>query len=175
MSQGRRNVFIVIGVIVVLVVIAQVIPWGNIIPAFAETNPPVQTQIQWNNANTEQLVKTACYDCHSNETVWPWYAHLTPVSWLVAHDTNEGRGRLNFSIQSADQIDPNELVEQIQRGEMPKSTYTIMHPAANLSSEQKAELIAGIQASLRGTRGSFEGGQPPNGGVPSSDGDSDSG
>lgn len=163
MLQGRRNIFIVVGVIVVLGIIVEIIPWGNIIPAFAETNPPVQTQIQWNNANTEQLVKMACYDCHSNETVWPWYAHITPVSWLVAHDTNEGRQRLNFSTQSANQINPNELVEQIQRGSMPKGIYTIMHPAANLSAEQKAELIAGIQASLHGTRGGFEGGLVPNG------------
>jgi hypothetical protein len=158
MFSGHRNILILVGVILLLFVIVQLIPWGSLIPAFAETNPPVQTQIQWNSPQTEQLVKAACYDCHSNETVWPWYAKLTPVSWLVAHDTNEGRSRLNFSTQSADQINPNELIQQIQRGEMPKGIYTIMHPSAVLSSEQKAALIAGLQASLHGTRGGFGGG-----------------
>ena len=160
MSQQRRNILITIGVLVVGFVIVQVIPWGSVIPAFAETNPPVQTQIQWDSPTTEQLVKMACYDCHSNETVWPWYAKITPVSWLLAHDVNEGRQNLNFSTQSADQINPNELIEQIERGEMPKSIYTIMHPTAALTSQQKADLIAGLQASLHGTRGSRRGGRP---------------
>jgi hypothetical protein len=158
MLTQRRNIVIGLVVLVVLFVIVQIFPWGSLIPAFAETNPPVQTQIQWNSPQTEQLVRASCYDCHSNETVWPWYAHLTPISWLIAHDTNEGRSRLNFSTQSADQINPNELIEQIQRGEMPKSIYTVMHPNAILSSDQKAALIAGLKASLHGTRGGFGGG-----------------
>ncbi len=158
MRAGRRNILIGIGVVILLIILIQVIPWGSIIPAFAETNPPVQTQIQWNSATTERLVRTACYDCHSNETIWPWYARITPVSWLVAHDTNEGRQNLNFSTQSADQINPNELIEQIQRGAMPKSPYTVMHPDAILSDAQKADLIAGLQASLHGTRGGRRGG-----------------
>ena len=157
MSSRRRNVLIGAVIIVLLVIIVQIIPWGSVIPAFAETNPPVKSQIQWDSPRTEQLVRASCYDCHSNETVWPWYAKITPVSWLLAHDVNEGRQNLNFSTQTADQIDPNELVEQIQRGEMPKSPYTLMHPEAILSSEQKAELIAGIQASLHGKRRGFGG------------------
>src|SRR5450432_2167340 len=123
MSQRQRNILIGVVGIVVLFVLVQFIPWGSIIPAFAETNPPVQTQIQWNSPATSQLVRTACYDCHSNETTWPWYAKVTPVSWLLAHDVNEGRQNLNFSTQNADQINPEKLIEQIQRGSMPKSIY----------------------------------------------------
>ncbi|MEO8395796.1 MAG: heme-binding domain-containing protein [Chloroflexota bacterium] len=158
MLQRRRNILLSIGAIVALVIIVQIIPWGSVFPAFAQTNPPVSTQIQWDSPRTERLVRSACYDCHSNETVWPWYAKITPVSWLVAHDTNEGRQNLNFSTQSADQINPNELIEQIQRGDMPKSPYPLMHPDAALSTEQKADLIAGLQASLHGTRGGRRGG-----------------
>ncbi len=150
MTRGRRNALIAVGVLVVLFVIFQLLPWGSLIPAFAETNPPITSQIKWDSATTEALVRSACYDCHSNETVWPWYAHIAPVSWLVAHDTNEGRQRLNFSTQSANRIEAGELIENIQSGKMPPATYPLMHPAANLSADQKAALIAGIQASLQG-------------------------
>ncbi len=152
--MSRRTVILGVVALIALVVLVELIPWGNFIPAFAETNPPVQTSIQWDSPTTEQLVRTACYDCHSNETVWPWYAHLTPISWLLAHDVNEGRQNLNFSTRSADQIDPNQLIEQIRRGSMPKSIYLTLHPGANLSADQKNELIAGLLASLHGTRGS---------------------
>ncbi len=170
MSQGRRTALIAIVVLVALFLVAQIIPWGDIIPAFARTNPPVQTQIQWDSPQTEQLVRTACYDCHSNETTWPWYAQIAPFSWVVAHDANEGRQHLNFSTQSADQINPNELIDQIQRGSMPPASYPILHPAANLTAEQKTQLIAGLQASLHGTGegGSF-------GGEGGAGGDSDEG
>lgn len=151
MIQRRRNLLIAVVVVVVLFVVFQFIPWGSIIPAFARTNPPVETQIQWNSAETEQLVRAACYDCHSNETTWPWYAQIAPVSWLVAHDVNEGRQNLNFSTHTADQISPDELIEQIERGAMPPASYPILHPGASLSQEQKANLIAGIQASLHGS------------------------
>ena len=150
MSQGLRRALIIVGVIIVLAVLVQFIPWGSIIPAFAETNPPVQSQIQWNSPATAQLVRTACYDCHSNETTWPWYSRVTPVSWLVAHDVNEGRQKLNFSTQSADQINADKLIEQIQRGSMPKSIYLVMHPTAALTDQQKSDLIDGLRASLHG-------------------------
>jgi len=159
MSQGRKMTLIGVGIVVLLFIAAQLIPWGNIIPAFARTNPPVQTQIVWNSAETEQLVRTACYDCHSNETVWPWYTQITPISWLVARDVNEGRERLNLSERSADQIDPRELNEQINRGSMPPASYPILHPDAKLTEAQKAALIDGLSLSLHGTdrSGGFQG------------------
>lgn len=150
MFRSRRSVLVAIVALLVVIVIFEIIPWGSLIPAFARTNPPVTSQIQWDSATTEQLVRATCYDCHSNETVWPWYAQIAPVSWLVAHDVNEGRERLNLSLYSADQIGPDELIEQIERGSMPPSSYKLLHPAANLSAEQQAQLIAGLRASLHG-------------------------
>ncbi len=151
MSNRRRTAFVVVGVIVVIFVIFQLVPWGSIVPAFARTNPPVATQIQWDSAQTEQLMRTTCYDCHSNETVWPWYAQIAPVSWLVAKDVNEGRENLNLSLHTADQIDSDELVEELEEGAMPPSSYKILHPDANLSEAQKSALISGLRASLHGT------------------------
>ncbi|MFN8565245.1 MAG: cytochrome C, partial [Anaerolineae bacterium] len=66
MLQRRQTILIVVGVLVVLFVVFQFIPWGNLVPAFARTNPPVERQIQWDSAQTEQLMRTACDDCHSN-------------------------------------------------------------------------------------------------------------
>jgi hypothetical protein len=149
-SRRRRTVLIILGVLVGIVIILQLIPWGNMIPLLAVSNPPVQTEIQWNSVTTEQLVRNTCYDCHSNETVWPWYSTIVPVSWLVAGDVNEGRQHLNFSTTTADQINPAELIEQIQSGEMPPKSYKARHPSANLTDAQNADLIAGIQASLHG-------------------------
>jgi hypothetical protein len=60
-------------------------------------NPPVVSEPNWDSPQTRALAQRACFDCHSNETVWPWYAHVAPASWLAAHDVHEGRGILNFS------------------------------------------------------------------------------
>ena len=150
MSQGRKTVLIVVGVLVVLFVVFQIIPWGNLVPAFARTNPPVERQIQWDSPQTEQLMRTACYDCHSNETTWPWYAQIAPISWLVAHDVNEGRRRFNLSADphraGIRRDDPNKF----ERGSMPPRIYTILHPDAILSDQQKADLIAGLRATFGG-------------------------
>ncbi len=55
------------------------------------TNPPVDQEPLWDSVRTAELVKVACYDCHSNEVVVPWYGKVAPVSWLVKHDIDEGR------------------------------------------------------------------------------------
>lgn len=148
MPHGRRIALIIIGAAIVGFSIFQLIPAGSISSEFIRTNPPVQTRIAWNSPSTEQLVRSACYDCHSNETAWPWYAQVAPVSWLLAKNVNEGREALDFSEQTADQIAPEELIEEVEEGEMPPSSYLILHPDANLSDGQKQELAAGLQASL---------------------------
>ena len=103
----------------------------------ARTNPPVTKPLQ---ASPEVLavLKRACFDCHSNETVWPWYAYVAPVSWLVAHDVDDGRHELNFSHWG--DYSPNkqsskagESVEKAQSGEMPLENYLKLHPEAKLT------------------------------------------
>ena len=64
------------------------------------TNPPVEQDVAA-PAGVEALLRRACYNCHSHETVWPWYSHVAPVSWLLAHDVSEGRRELNFSTWAA--------------------------------------------------------------------------
>lgn len=149
MSQGRKTILIAVGVVVILFVLLQIIPWGSLVPAFARTNPPVERQIQWDSSQTEQLMRTACDDCHSNETTWPWYAQIAPISWLVARDVNEGRRHFNLSATRTE-LEADEMIREIRRGSMPPASYTLLHPDANLSDQQKADLIAGLQATFGG-------------------------
>ena len=91
------------------------------------------------------VLRRACYDCHSNETVWPWYSQVAPVSWLLAHDVREGRRELNFSTWST--YDPKrrakklkETVEEVRDGDMPPWYYVIMHSEAKLSGADRAAI-----------------------------------
>lgn len=107
-------------------------------------NPPVAADLEA-PLEVKAILKRSCYDCHSNETHWPWYSYVQPVAWLVAHDVEEGREHLNFSNWgqfSADKRSSKseECVEEIEEGEMPMSIYTRMHPGAKVSPEDLAVL-----------------------------------
>lgn len=97
---------------------------------------------------THDLAQRACYDCHSYETVWPWYTYVAPISWLTQHDVNEGRGRLNFSNWGPGADDSAEITEVVREGEMPPVYYTWMHPSARLSDAERDQLIQGIEITL---------------------------
>jgi len=129
--------------IVGLFVLIQLAPFGR-----NHTNPPVVQEPSWDSAETRALAKRACFDCHSNETVWPWYSSIAPVSWLVARDVSEGRRAMNFSDWSQTTERGQKVARQVQRGEMPPSFYLPMHPTAQLTADERAQLIAGLQKSL---------------------------
>jgi mono/diheme cytochrome c family protein len=133
------------GVLVVGFVLLQ--PVRFVIPEFQLDNPPVTQNVVWNSPETERLWNQACAACHSNETVYPWYAYVAPVGWLVAHDTHEGRDTLNISEDR--RVERGEMIEVIEEGEMPPPIYITMHPEANLSDAQQEALIAGITATFR--------------------------
>jgi hypothetical protein len=112
----------------------------------ARTNPPVDPQkeitahMQVDPAVMATLSR-ACNDCHSNRTEWPWYSNVAPVSWLVAHDVNDGREELNFSEWGASkEKEPGKLLgkicSEVTDGEMPMATYTLIHPQAKLTREE---------------------------------------
>lgn len=92
-------------------------------------------------------MKRACHDCHSNETNWPWYSNIAPVSWFIASDVNEGRTHLNFSDWTkagaeGEKPDLGELCSEVQAGKMPLRSYTVLHPQAKLNSGEIAALCA---------------------------------
>ena len=78
--------------LVLLFGLIQLLPYGH-----NHNNPPVQQEPAWDSPQTQALAKRACYDCHSNESVWPSYSNVAPISWLVQHDVDDGRRRLNLS------------------------------------------------------------------------------
>jgi|UniRef100_UPI004049F5AD hypothetical protein len=96
--------------------------------------------------STKQLIQTACYDCHSNNTVYPWYAEIQPLAWWLADHVKEGKSELNFSEfasykpKKADHK-LEEVIEMIQEGEMPLKSYTLIHGNSKLSDVQKTAII----------------------------------
>jgi hypothetical protein len=112
------------------------------------SHPPVTQEIRWNSDATRTLAQATCYDCHSNETVWPWYSSVAPVSWLIARDVTEGREHLNFSTWDQPNHDSEEIIEMVEGGEMPPRSYALMHPEARLGEGSRAALLRGLTATL---------------------------
>lgn len=120
-----------------------------------KTNPPEVTTLKWDSPQTQMLAERACMDCHSHQTKWPWYSHIAPASWLVVHDVDEGRRRLNFSNLriSASGVEKlgREIEHQVGDGQMPLPIYLSTHPEARLSDAEKKQLIDGFRATLKNT------------------------
>ncbi len=92
------------------------------------------------------ILKKSCLDCHSNNTNYPWYASIQPLSMWINHHIEEGKEELNFSefhsySQKKQQHKLKELIEQIEEGEMPMSSYTLIHQSAQLTGAEKKTLI----------------------------------
>jgi len=144
-----RTVKIVLWVVVALIVgfgLIQLIPYGR-----DHTNPPVTSEPAWDSPQTKALAQKACFDCHSNETVWPWYSGIAPGSWLIYRDVVEGRENMNFSEWPAAGGGGlmAEAAEKVADGEMPPLQYKLAHSGARLSDAEKQQLIAGFKASAQ--------------------------
>ena len=134
----------VIGAIIALFILIQLIPFGK-----SHTNPPVVVEPKWDSPETRALAQRACFDCHSNETVWPVYSNIAPISWLVAIDIADGRSVLNFSDWTAiPGLDTKEIGTVVLEGEMPPGSYLVLHPNARLTPEEAQKLAEGLTKSL---------------------------
>jgi hypothetical protein len=124
-------------ILVVLFGLIQLVPFGK-----DHNNPAVVAEPVWKDTSTRDLAVRACYDCHSNETTWPWYSNVAPVSWLLARDVDEGRQNLNFSDWPANQLANQALFQSaaqvVQSGKMPPFYYVWMAPKANLTAPRTA-------------------------------------
>ena len=130
--------WIILGV-AILFLVAQLIPYGR-----DHTNPAVQQEPQWDTPQTRELAKRACFNCHSNETVWPWYSRVIPAAWLIRRDVSEGRSKLNFSDWRPGEMEVEDLNEVIAEGEMPPFYYVMMHPTAKMTQAEKETLAQGL-------------------------------
>jgi hypothetical protein len=119
------------------------------------SNPPVEQEAPVSD-ELREVLRRSCYDCHSNETRWPWYAKIAPVSWLVAHDVHEAREEFNFSTWNRLDREKkrkvmHEIWEQVEDGEMPLGKYLLLHSEARLSDDDRSLIRDWTQ-----TRGSPE-------------------
>jgi hypothetical protein len=144
MPKFTNNILMLVLPVVALLFLIQAVPYGK-----NQFNPPVVREPSWDSSATRTLVKRACFDCHSHETVRPWYSHIAPFSWLVQFDVDKGRRELNFSDWrngSREAEQSNKMREEISEGEMPPIAYRLAHPEARLKDGEKAQLINGLNA-----------------------------
>jgi hypothetical protein len=116
----------------------------------ARSNPHVQGDLAAPPAVKDALER-GCYDCHSNQTRWPWYSAVAPLSWWIHHDVDEGRRRLNFSSWTDYASDPgtedqklDEVARLIANRAMPPWYYLAMHPEARLTSDERIAIMRWI-------------------------------
>jgi mono/diheme cytochrome c family protein len=133
----------ILGWVAVALVAMQAIPYGH-----SHTNPRSNGEPAWDSPETKQLFQRACFDCHTNQTVWPWYSHVAPVNWLLARDVNAGRRHLNFSDWNQPHKHSKDVSNQVRFGEMPPWFYLPMHPGARLTDDEKQRLMDGAAKSL---------------------------
>lgn len=115
-----------------------------------KTNPPVNEgmdflRIKDTPEPIAKIIRNSCYDCHSNESKYPFYSNIQPFAWLLKNHIDEGRQELNFSVfatyekkRQAHKLE--ESAEMVERKEMPLESYQIAHPEAKLTDEQRKEL-----------------------------------
>ncbi len=121
----------------------QLVPYGR-----SHVNPPVRQEPEWNKPETRALAKRACFDCHSNETRWPWYSNIAPVSWLTQRDVSEGRSKMNFSEWEHPTKDSKNAAKELRDGDMPLWFYLPLHAEARLTPAERQTLIAGLEATV---------------------------
>lgn len=118
-----------------------------------KTNPEETAPIQIADVKAKAVLDRACMDCHSNNTVWPWYASVAPVSWKIEEHVEHGREELNFSDwgnystkKALHKLE--EIVEEVEEGHMPEDGYTLMHPEAKITHEDLAVLKAWVNSEI---------------------------
>jgi hypothetical protein len=122
----------------------------------ARTNPPTDPKLTLEAAvqvppEVRNILDRACADCHSHRTVWPWYSHVAPVSWMIASHVNEGREHLNLSEwpgRHKRQKLLDEMCDEVEHGAMPIGSYLRLHSRARLSESDKQAVCGWTKAEL---------------------------
>ena len=129
--------------VAVLFVAAQFIPSN-----FSRTNPPVTGEPKWDSPATRATFMKACGDCHSNESVYPWYSRIAPVSFAVENHIIEGRRHFNISEWDRSMRGGDDAAKEVQKGSMPIGPYLLLHPEANLNAAEKKVFVEGLNATF---------------------------
>ena len=138
-----KVVKLLVGGVIVLAAI-QFVPYGR-----DHKNPPVTGEPKWDSPRTHELYNRACKDCHSNETVWPWYSSYAPVSWLTQLDASFGRSVFNTSEWGrTGKNEGDKAAAEVRKGKMPLFIYLPAHPQAKLNADEKKQLVDGLVATF---------------------------
>ena len=123
----------------------QLVPYGR-----DHKNPPVNGEPKWDSPRTSELFGRACKNCHSNETVWPWYSSVAPASWLTQFDVVSGRAAFNVSElgRTTGENESDKAAGEVKEGKMPPFFYLPAHPEAKLTADEKGELAKGLAATF---------------------------
>lgn len=148
----KRFLKLFFGILLVLLILIQFYPKSNnnLSPGIHLNDISLVHHVP---GPVQQILKTSCYDCHSNHTFYPWYSNIQPVSIWLADHIKEGKKELNFSEFGTYRVRRQfrkleEINDQVKKGEMPLTSYTFIHWGAKLSPEQKLS-IANWVVSLR--------------------------
>jgi hypothetical protein len=136
----------------VLVLLATILILIQFIPV-QKTNPPLLREPNWDSQKTRNYAVRVCFDCHSNQTVWPFYSKVAPISWFVAGHVNEGRENLNFSEWKAKF--GKDIIEELEEKEMPLKSYLLLHPSAKLNDTELTEFIEGLKKTIAYSQNDF--------------------
>lgn len=142
----KKKLFFTLTIILIIIQFFKIDK--TIKPVNQQTDFLITTQT---NTEVAAILKTSCYDCHSNQPTYPWYTNFAPVSWWIKNHINEGSKHLNFSEwgnYSLKRKDHKleECVEMIEEGEMPMNSYTWIHKEAKLTDAQRQLLIEWFKA-----------------------------
>lgn len=137
--------------VVAIVLVIQVIP----VERNVSTVPPGQSfeKTEKVPANVAAILKVSCYDCHSNNTRYPWYSELQPGAWFMAQHIKKGRDELNFDefnnySKRRKKAKIKSVISQIEKEEMPLRSYLLLHPDAGLTPNKKKVLLQFFQSEL---------------------------
>jgi len=138
--EKAKSRFVIVGIAMAVIVAIQLIPVGPRDPAVSPSLSIYETQPV--PASVRNVLQRSCADCHSNQTVWPWYSYIAPVSWIVANDVHRARGKMNLSEwgtyppkKRADRLEM--ICDQVLNDEMPEGAYALVHRNARLTQEER--------------------------------------
>jgi hypothetical protein len=117
-----------------------------------KSNPPVCSDLA--SVAVKPVLQRGCYNCHSNETIWPWYSNVAPASWLVGMDVREGRNHLNFSewgaLDSGTRVHKlRSIAEEVHNDGMPPWYYSVVHRGSRLNKTEQNQILAWVTATIR--------------------------
>lgn len=135
----KRVIYIILAIIIGI----QLIPYG-----WTKSNPPIVDEPAWDSPDTRQVFMKACGDCHSNETKYPWYSYVAPVSWLVQTDVDKGRADFNISEWNRKHNEGDEAAREFRKGSMPPKIFMITHSDANLKGIERDKFLQGLIATF---------------------------